>query len=251
MSALELERRGSVALLTLNRPSKANALNVELLTALVDAQTEIQADDSIGAVVITGNGRHFSAGADLSDEAVLPAGVGIGFDVLDRPIIAAVNGTAVGGGLELALACDFRFASANATFGLPEILFGELPAGGGTMRLARLVGIPAAKRLVMTGGRITAEDARAIGLVDQVVEPDGVLESALDFAKQLAARPAYAIRAAKLLIDSSQDLDLASGLRMEQQVTRTMATPSEREHARQRAAADDPAYARIFERESR
>ena len=251
MSALELERRGSVALLTLNRPSKANALNVELLTALVDAQTEIQADDSIGAVVITGNGRHFSAGADLSDQAVLPAGVGIGFDVLDRPIIAAVNGTAVGGGLELALACDFRFASANATFGLPEILFGELPAGGGTMRLARLVGIPAAKRLVMTGERITAEDARAIGLVDQVVEPDGVLESALNFAKQLAARPAYAIRAAKLLIDSSQDLDLASGLRMEQQVTRTMATPSEREHARQRAAADDPAYARIFERESR
>lgn len=137
-------------------------------------------------------------------------------------------------------------AKATATFALPEILFGELPAGGATARLAKVVGASQAKRLIMTGERLHAEHARRIGLVDDVHQPADLIPAAMAFANVLAARPSYATRAAKLLVDRSLDVDTATAQAFERQITRTMAGPEEKQRARDEAAASDPTYAQIF-----
>ena len=226
-----------VAIITLNN-GKVNALSVELLNELQQAATALSLDASIRAVVITGNGRAFAAGADITQFAQgAPDGefglssreritqIGEAFlgalnavAALPCPSIAAVSGVALGGGCELALACDFRLASTSARFGQPEILLGIIPGGGGTQRLSRLVGSSVAKELIFSGRMILADEALRIALVNRIVEPDQVLAEAKVWAQTLAAGPQHALRLAKSAIDQGLEGSLEDGLLLEQEL---------------------------------
>lgn len=244
-----IERIGEVGLLTLNRPDRANAIDTALRHGLRERVAEIAADQSIRAVVLTGAGRHFCGGADLRESAADRAAGRrgpIGIDALPQPVIAAVNGTAFGGGCEIALCCDFRFMADDARIGLTEIRFGELPQGGGTARLPRLVGLGAAKRMIMTGDPVDAEQALRIGLVDRVLPRQDLLAEALAFAEYLAQRAAYALRTAKTLLNAALDTDLVTALAAERRLTAEMATPEQRSEARADASRKMAVYARIF-----
>ncbi len=218
-----VERRvDNVALVRLDRP-KANALSAAVLEQLHTAATELS-EDPPGAVVLSGGRRIFAAGADIAelDEGGAEA-VGANFAralgalaELPRATIAAVNGFALGGGLELALACDLRVCAEDARFGLPEVLLGVIPGGGGTQRLPRLIGSSRAKELIFTGREVRAEEAHSIGLVNRVAAPDYVLESALHWAAELAAGPLVAHGLAKSAVDRGLEGTLADGLAVEQ-----------------------------------
>jgi enoyl-CoA hydratase len=224
-----VERRDSVALIQLDRP-KMNALSEALLSQLWEAARSLT-DDPPSAAVIWGGRRIFAAGADISEfidpasgrpSPAVAAGVATGFRAaldavaaLEVPTIAAVNGYALGGGCELALACDFRVVAEDARFGQPEILLGIIPGGGGTQRLARLVGPARAKDLVLSGRQVAADEALSMGLVDRVVPPDAVLDSALEWAGQLGRGPARAMALAKRAVDDGLDRPLAEGLDLE------------------------------------
>ncbi len=219
-----VERRDdNVALIRLDRP-KANALSGAVLGQLHAAATDL-AGDPPGAVVLWGGRRIFAAGADIVE---LDQGgadsVGANFTsalgalaALPRATIAAVNGYALGGGLELALACDFRICAEDSRFGLPEVLLGVIPGGGGTQRLPRLIGSSRAKELIFSGRQVRAEEALAIGIVNRVAAPDYVLEAALTWAAELAAGPLVAHSLAKSAIDRGLEGTLADGLALEQQ----------------------------------
>ena len=220
------ERRADgVAVVRLDHP-KVNALSSELLRQL-EAEASALTDDPPGAVVVTGGDRLFAAGADISefggrDEART---VGGAFHraldavaAIPRVVIAAVSGFALGGGCELALACDLRIASERAKFGQPEILLGIIPGGGGTQRLARLVGPSRAKDLILTGRQVGAAEALRIGLVDEVVAPDELHDRAYALAAELAAGPVVAQGLAKQAIDRGLQGSLAAGLDLEQQL---------------------------------
>ncbi len=219
-----VERRDDgVALVRLDRP-KMNALSTTLLAQLAEVAAQLTADPP-GAVVVWGGERIFAAGADISefkgsDEARV---IGGKFrDALDavaaipRAVIAAVNGYALGGGCELALACDFRVAAENAKFGQPEILLGIIPGGGGTQRLARLVGPARAKDMILTGRQVAADEAERIGLVDRVVAAADVLDTALTWAAELADGAVVAQGLAKAAVDAGLSRPLADGLTWEQ-----------------------------------
>jgi enoyl-CoA hydratase len=219
-----VERRpDGVALIRLDRP-KANALSGAVLAQLHGAATMLH-DDPPGAVVLWGGRRIFAAGADIVELGDSGAGaVGASFDAalgalasVPRATIAAVNGYALGGGLELALACDFRLCAEDSRLGLPEVLLGVLPGGGGTQRLPRLIGSSRAKELIFTGRQVRAEEALAMGLVNRVVAPDDVLEAALTWAAELAAGAVVAQGLAKAAVDGGLETTLAEGLAMEQQ----------------------------------
>ncbi len=230
-----VERRpDGVAVVRLDNP-KVNALSKELLRQLTAAADELR-DDPPGAVVITGGDRIFAAGAEISEfrsseepsEVITRAEaeeIGQLFlralnSVADIPraTIAAISGFALGGGCELALACDFRIASEKAKLGQPEILLGIIPGGGGTQRLARLVGPARAKDLIFSGRQVRADEALAIGLVDEVVPPDEVLDRALAKASALAAGATVAQGLAKRAVDRGLDITLNGGLDLEQQL---------------------------------
>jgi enoyl-CoA hydratase len=223
---VRLERRpGGVALVTLDRP-KANALSIELLAQLEAVADEL-ASDLPGAVVVTGGPRIFAAGADIAgfggpdDALVYARQFRAAFDklaALPRVVIAAVAGYALGGGCELALACDLRVASEKARFGQPEIQLGLIPGAGGTQRLSRLVGAGRAKELVLTGRHIDATEAHAIGLVERVAPAGEELDVALGLAGELAAGPLVAGAYAKRAIDAGLDGPLAAGLDLEQEL---------------------------------
>jgi enoyl-CoA hydratase len=219
-----VERRpDGVALVRLDRP-KANALSAAVLGQLEAAATELR-DDPPGAVVLWGGRRIFAAGADIVElEEIGAAAVGANFAAalgalasIPRATIAAVNGFALGGGLELALAFDFRVCSEDARFGLPEVLLGVIPGGGGTQRLPRLVGSSRAKEMIMTGRQVRAEEAQAIGLVNRVAAPDYALEAALTWAAEFAAGPVLAHGFAKGAVDRGLEGSLADGLAIEQE----------------------------------
>jgi enoyl-CoA hydratase len=221
-SFVSVERRpDTVALVVLNRP-KANALSTAVLAQLHAVATTLH-DDPPGAVVLWGGRRIFAAGADIVELGDSGAGsVGASFaDALGalatvpRATIAAVNGYALGGGLELALACDFRVCAEDSRLGLPEVLLGVLPGGGGTQRLPRLIGSSRAKELIFTGRQVRAEEALSIGLVNRVVAPDDVLEAALTWAAELAAGAVVAQGLAKGAVDGGLEATLAEGLTME------------------------------------
>ncbi len=226
------ERSGKVAVLRLARPP-VNALSVGLLTELQQA-VESLAGDLPGAVVITGTDRIFSAGADItefggSEQAAEVArrfaSVLDAIAALPRATLAVISGGAFGGGLELALACDFRFVASGARLGQPEILLGIIPGGGGTQRLARLVGPARAKDIVLTGRHVSAEEALGIGLVDRVVAADMLRTEAMEFASRLAAGAVVAQGLAKRAIDEGLGLSLADGLALERELfARTFAT---------------------------
>ena len=224
MSFVSTERRDDgVALVRLDRP-KMNALSTELLAELADVARDLTSKPP-GAVVVWGGDRIFAAGADIAefkgpDEARV---IGGRFrEALDavaaipRAVIAAVNGYALGGGCELALACDFRVAADNAKFGQPEILLGIIPGGGGTQRLARLVGPARAKDLILSGRQVAAEEAERIGLADRVVPAGEVLDTALAWAAELAKGAVVAQGLAKSAIDEGLSRTLAEGLTWEQ-----------------------------------
>ncbi|HMD45452.1 MAG TPA: enoyl-CoA hydratase-related protein [Acidimicrobiales bacterium] len=215
------QREDGVALIRLDRP-KANALSTEVLAQL-RAVVERLADEPPGAVVIWGGDRIFAAGADIKELVGTPpetvvATFHAAFNAiasLPRVTIAAVNGYALGGGCELALACDLRICAEDAVFGLPEITLGLIPGGGGTQRLARLVGVGRAKELVFTGRQVTADEALAIGLVNKVVSRTEVLLSAMELASELARGPLVAEAMAKRAIDQGLETTLEGGLQIE------------------------------------
>src|SRR4051794_9968013 len=221
---VRVERRDDgVALVRLDRP-KMNALSVELLRQLT-AAAEALSDEPPGAVVVWGGERIFAAGAEISEfGGTAKAGaIGGAFrEALDavaaipRATIAAVNGYALGGGCELALACDLRGVADTAKFGQPEILLGIIPGGGGTPRLARLVGASRAKDMILTGRQVAADEALRIGLADRVVPSDQVLATALELAASLSAGAVVAQGLAKRAIDAGLDGPLADGVGLEQ-----------------------------------
>jgi enoyl-CoA hydratase/carnithine racemase len=213
-----------VLLLTLNRPEKLNALSRELLGLVAAALDAAAADRETGAVILTGAGRAFSAGADVADmlargtEAYAdPARLNAWHRVetFPKPLIAAVNGYALGGGLELALLCDIILASVAASFGAPEINIASFPGDGGTQRLPRLVGRPFAMQMILTGERIDARLAERKGLVSEVVDADALLPRALALATLIAQKSSAVTPYAKRAVRAADELPLAAGLERE------------------------------------
>jgi enoyl-CoA hydratase len=223
---VSVERRDDgVAVVTLENP-KVNALSTEVLRQLLGV-AESLTEEPPGSVVITGGDRVFAAGADIDEFGGPDEARAIGDLFLraltavadiPRATIAAVSGVALGGGCELALACDFRVASDRAHFGQPEILLGIIPGGGGTQRLPRLIGPARAKDLIFTGRQVGADEALAIGLVDEVVPAEQVMARAVERAAALAAGPVVAHGLAKRAIDRGLDITLNGGLDLEQQL---------------------------------
>ena len=212
-----------VALVRLDRP-KMNALSAQLLGELAEAAVALR-DDPPGAVVVWGGPRIFAAGADITeftgpDDArrigALFVEASVALEAIPRAVIAAVNGYALGGGCELALACDMRIAADDATFGQPEILLGIIPGGGGTQRLARLVGPSRAKDLILTGRQVQADEALRIGLADRLVPAGQVIDEARSLAARLAAGAVVAQGLAKHAVDRGLDGSLRDGLAVEQ-----------------------------------
>ncbi|MGD0021046.1 MAG: enoyl-CoA hydratase-related protein [Smithellaceae bacterium] len=215
-----LTREEEIATITFNRPKVLNAMNSEVLGELYDAVTTCAKDGSIKALILTGAGdKAFVAGADISQmqnstsvEILQLMELGHRtlrmIETMPKPSIAAVNGFALGGGTEIALACDIRFAAENAVFGQPEILIGVIPGWGGTQRLPRLVGMGIAKEMILGGVQINAQRAYEIGLVNKVLPADKLLEEAKKFAKKLAALPSFALKMAKNAINYGFDMSL-------------------------------------------
>ena len=223
MNTLELELRGNVAIVSLNRPKALNALNAELLKELHDTMGDINENSDVAVVVLTGAGdRAFAAGADIKELANLSQdqgretarfgqGVFRRIEHLGKPVIAAVNGFALGGGCELAMACTFRIASTNARFGLPELGLGLIPGYAGTQRLARLVGKGAAMEMVLTGEMIDSERALRMGLVNHVVEPDKLIDMAIELAEKIVKKAPRAVRFALEAINRGIDMSQFQG----------------------------------------
>lgn len=220
---VRVERRDGVALVHLERPPM-NVLNQALLAELTAAADALAADPTLKAVVLAGGPRAFAAGADITEftgpEAarLVAAAFRRATDALvriPRPVVAAIGGYALGGGLEIALACDLRVAAADARLGQPEILLGLIPGGGGTQRLARLVGPARAKELVWSGRQVGAEEALACGIVDRVVGAGEAVDAALAWAAELGTGAVVAMELAKQVIDRGLDRSLPEGLDLE------------------------------------
>jgi enoyl-CoA hydratase len=223
--SIRIGREGPVATLTIDRQDALNALDVATLTELRDRLRELADDTGVRAVVLTGAGeKAFVAGADIKymsglDPAQAKEWGGLGheagrlLETMPKPTVAAINGFALGGGCELALACDLRYASSRAKLGQPEINLGIVPGWGGTQRLARICGIGVAKELVYTGRTVDAEEALRIGLVNAVADP--VLDRALETARELASKSPVALSLAKRLCNLTLGIDHAGGLEIE------------------------------------
>ena len=222
------ERRGHIGYITLNRPDELNAFNYEALTALGDTIEEIgQNPKDIRVVIVTGNGRAFSAGADLKERRTLNEqqvrrnvkkirDVFTALERLPQPSIAAVNGYAFGGGFELALACDFRYAVRGAKMGLTEVSLGIIPGAGGTQRLPRLIGPAKAKELVLTARKITAEEAYELGILNGLADDqEHLIKLCESLAEEITANAPLAVYQAKFAIDKGLGTDLQTGLDIE------------------------------------
>jgi len=224
-STIIIERKDKVGIITINRPEVRNALDKDTWSKLGAAFIELEADPNIMAIVVTGAGnKAFVAGADLNALKVRTAvqtmhgetpAIVARIESVVKPTIAAINGFALGGGLELAMACDIRICSKTAKLGQTEINVGILPGAGGTQRLSRLVGPGKAKELIFTGKIISAEDAEKIGLVNAVVEPEELMEKALAMAGDIAAKSPTTIQIAKQVVSQGLNTDLATGLMLE------------------------------------
>jgi enoyl-CoA hydratase len=223
---IDVKRDGGVALLTIDRPEALNAMNVAMLHELSDAIDQIEADASVRVLVITGAGRAFVAGADIGhmsefspqqakEWSELGQGTVSKLENMKKPVIAAVNGYALGGGTEMALACDIRVASEKAVFGQPEVLLGMIAGFGGTQRLTRLVGPGMAKEMLFTGDRYGAQAALQMGLVNKVVPAENLLDYCMDIAERIASRGPQAVRLSKEAVNHGQDIALEKALRLE------------------------------------
>lgn len=223
---LIIEKQERICIVRINNPEALNALNTKILVELSQAFDEIAVDAQTDVVILTGEGRAFVAGADIAEMSVLKADEGkrfgrLGADVfrkielLDKPVIAAVNGYALGGGCELAMACDIRIASVKAKFGQPEVGLGITPGFSGTQRLPRLVGLGKAKELIYTAAVIHAEEACRIGLVNKVVEPEELMNECLAMASAIASKAQMAVRYAKEAINRGIETDIETGIDIE------------------------------------
>ncbi len=224
---LIVDRDGAITKVTMNRPHRLNAISPEMVGELSKVFEKLEEDKETRCVIFTGAGdRAFSAGADVTaftgitpstavDASLRGHNVTSQIERLSKPVIAAINGYAFGGGLELALACDFRIASENAELGQTEINLGLIPGWGGTQRLGRLVGFGRAKEMIMTGERLKAEEALRIGLVNKVVSPDKLSEEASSMAKKLADGPPIALKLAKYMLNFGTQAPLDVALKME------------------------------------
>ena len=238
------EKRDGIALLTFNRPDKLNALNREMAAELERVLDDVARDPEVRVLVLTGQGRAFISGADISTFMELDPLSGKRFaekaqevvfklERLDIPVIACVNGFALGGGLEVAMACDFIYAADTARFGQPEINLGIIPCVGGTQRLARLVGKGLAKELCLTGRLIDAQEAKAMGLAARIFPAEDLLGETLKTARALADKGRVALRAVKQVINRGFEVDLMSGCAMEiDAFAICLASPDAREGAR-------------------
>ncbi len=227
MEFVRLEVEGGVGTIRLDRP-KMNALNVQVQEEIRAAATEAASRDDVKAVVLYGGEKVFAAGADVKEMAdmsytdmvkrsgALQSAL-TSVARIPKPVVAALTGYALGGGCELALCADVRFAADNAVLGQPEVLLGIIPGAGGTQRLSRLIGPSKAKDLIFTGRFVQADEALAIGLVDRVVPADRVYDEALAWAGQFTGAATYALRAAKETIDRGMETDLETGLEIERQ----------------------------------
>ncbi|MFR1722992.1 enoyl-CoA hydratase-related protein [Emergencia timonensis] len=223
---IKYEVSEGIGYVTINRPKALNALNMDVLTDLYAVFTEIEADETVKAVIVTGEGKAFVAGADIAQMSQLNALEGremmiMGHKVMnlieavEKPVIAAVNGFALGGGCELAMACDIRIASEKAKFAQPEVGLGIIPGFGGTQRLARLVGKGMAKYMIMTAEMISAAQAYRIGLVEKVAAPEELMDEAVKVAKTIASKAPIAIATAKSAINNGFDMDMKSASKFE------------------------------------
>jgi enoyl-CoA hydratase/carnithine racemase len=227
MSDVRLERRGAVGLITLDRPEKRNALSPDVLEQLAAAIEEMDGDDTVNCVVIAGSDEVFAAGADIkamserSFQDVIAHSTTSYWQRIAAsrtPLIAAVSGWALGGGCELALMCDMIVASETAEFGQPEITLGIIPGGGGTQRLAHVIGKQRTMELVLTGRRIDAGEANRIGIVNVVTAKGKWLEQAIELAEVVARRPPLAVKLAKQAVLAADEMALAAGLQYERRM---------------------------------
>ena len=234
------EKKGRVGLITLNRAKALNALNAALIAELKQALDSFEADDAVGAIVITGNDKAFAAGADIKemqDKTFVDAYLG---DFITRdweriaacrkPVIAAVAGYALGGGCEIAMMCDFILAADNARFGQPEITLGTMPGAGGTQRLARLAGKSKAMEMCLTGRMMDAEEAERIGLVSRIVPVADLVEEALRTAETIAGMSRPAVLMTKEAVNRAYETTLSEGIRFERRLFHaTFATEDQKE----------------------
>jgi enoyl-CoA hydratase len=225
---LKVSKEGMVGVVTLNRPEAMNALNAKMVTELVEALSEFEKDDGVRCLVIAGGERAFSAGADIKEmapmSAVQMAMTGHFFPLWDKvgnypkPIVGALSGFVLGGGLELAMSCDILVASETTLMGQPEIDIGVMPGGGGTQRLTRAVGKYKAMEMVLTGKRIGAEEAKALGLVSRVVPREAYLSEALKVAAEVASKSPVAVRLAKMAVNKAFEMGLREGVDFEREL---------------------------------
>lgn len=226
-TSILVEKRNRVGVITLNRPQALNALNGDLLGELLQALSDFDSDDEIGAIVIAGSDKAFAAGADIKQMAsasVVDMLNGTFVELFDglrqirKPVIAAVSGYALGGGCELALACDLIVASETARFGQPEVTIGVIPGAGGTQRLARAVGKALAMEMVLNNRTLTAAEALQFGVVNRVVSSDRWLEEAIALAEEIASRAPLAVRLGKEAVNRAFELPLGEGLAAERRL---------------------------------
>jgi enoyl-CoA hydratase len=224
---LKLEVENKIALLKINRPEAMNSLNEEVLDELELAVDFLKNSDEADAVIITGEGRAFVAGADIAAMSIMNSLKGKAFgekgnrilrkiETLNKPVIAAVNGFALGGGCELSMACDIRIASSKAKFGQPEVGLGITPGFGGTQRLPRIVGLAKAKEIIFSGEIIRADEALRIGLVSYVTEPEELMEKAYEMAGKFVKNAQLAVKFSKEAINSGIETDIETGLGIEE-----------------------------------
>jgi len=236
------EQNQGVAVVTLNRPERMNALSFRLKEEVHAVLDEIERDDEVRVVILTGGVKAFSSGADIKERAGVQLTQAQFYSFqrksqsfytriedFEKPVIAAVSGVAVGGGLELALVCDLRIASETARFGLPEVRIGVMPAAGGTQRLPRLIGSAHAKKLIFTGEFIDVHEAYRIGLVNEVVPVDELMDRAVRLARKIAGHPPLSLKYAKRAVNAGIQLDLASGLDYEAQCVSVLYTSEDRQ----------------------
>jgi enoyl-CoA hydratase len=223
------EKSEGVATITLNRPEALNAFSKEVVEEILRALEDVKSDENMRVLILTGAGeKAFSAGADIKAMAGMTAlkarelslmgeSLCLALENFEKPVIAAINGYALGGGLEVAMACDFRIASENARMGQTEVNIGLIPGWGGTQRLTRLVGMTKSKELVFTGRMVDARTAEQLGIVNMVTSTDKLKETVRQFALELASKPPVALKVAKSLINKGANISLDSALALERE----------------------------------
>ena len=229
MPTIRYEKQDNIGIITINRPEALNALNTAVFNELEPLVGEIERDATLAALIITGEGRSFVAGADIGEQCPMDLEAGRKWarrgssvfrriEKLEIPTIAAVNGFALGGGCELALTCDIILASEKAKFGQPEVGLGITPGFSGTQRLPRRVGIGKAKELIFSGKMIKADEAKTIGLVNEVYAPEALMDAALEMARSFTKNAPIAVKYAKACIDRGMQMDIDDGIAVENEL---------------------------------